>query len=119
MKENLICISCPLGCRLEVEIEDKTITKITGNSCPRGEIYATEELLAPKRIVTATCRTDSEHSPRLSVKTDAPILKEHIQGLLDSIYAKTVTLPVQKGDVIISNFKDTGVNVLATRSLKK
>ena len=118
MKENLICISCPLGCRLEVEIEDKKITKITGNNCARGEIYASEELLAPKRVVTATCPTNSADSPRLSVKTDVPILKEHIQSLLTEMYAHVVNLPVQKGDVLIRNYKDTGVNVVATRSLK-
>jgi len=118
MKENLICISCPLGCHLEVEIEDKTIMKISGNSCPRGEIYATEELLAPKRVVTATSPTNSKANPRISVKTTAPILKNLINPLIDEIHKVVVPLPVKCGDVIITNFRDSGVNVVVTRSLK-
>ena len=117
MKKNLICISCPLGCHLEVEIEEKSIISITGNSCPRGEIYASEELLAPKRVVTSTCRTDSKTFPRLPVKTNAPILKEHINALLADIHKCEAKIPVMKGDVIIADYKGTGVNVVATRSI--
>ncbi|MGL4369364.1 MAG: DUF1667 domain-containing protein [Spirochaetota bacterium] len=117
MKKNIICISCPLGCHIEVELEDKNIVSITGNNCPRGEIYATEELTAPKRVVTATCRTNSVNFPRLSVKTTAPILKEHINSLLEDIYRCEAKVPVKNGDVIISDYKGSGVNVVATRSI--
>ncbi|SQB27243.1 Uncharacterized protein with conserved CXXC pairs [Clostridium sporogenes] len=33
----LICIGCPLGCNLEVEIEDKEVKSVKGNTCPRGK----------------------------------------------------------------------------------
>ena len=117
MKKNLICISCPLGCHIEVELEEKNIVSITGNNCPRGEIYASEELTAPKRMVTATCRTDSAVSPRLPVKTTAPIPKELIDALIADIYKCEAKLPVKVGDVIISDYRGTGINVVATRSL--
>ncbi|GHT76886.1 hypothetical protein FACS1894124_8770 [Spirochaetia bacterium] len=58
MTHNLTCITCPIGCALTAEVgpggSDSGIT-VTGNRCPRGAAYAKEEILAPKRVVTATC----------------------------------------------------------------
>ena len=34
---SIICITCPKGCRLSVDEENGY--KVTGNGCPRGEIY--------------------------------------------------------------------------------
>ncbi|MGL5709777.1 MAG: DUF1667 domain-containing protein, partial [Cetobacterium sp.] len=53
MKE-MICILCPMGCHLNIDIENNY--KVTGNSCPKGEIYGKEELIAPKRVVTSIVR---------------------------------------------------------------
>lgn len=52
----LICIVCPKGCHLEAD-EGPSIV-VRGNACPRGAVYAREEMTAPKRTVTATCRAD-------------------------------------------------------------
>ncbi|NLK72013.1 MAG: NAD(FAD)-dependent dehydrogenase, partial [Clostridiales bacterium] len=35
-KRELICIGCPLGCVVNVELEDGTIKDISGYSCKRG-----------------------------------------------------------------------------------
>ena len=50
--EKLICIACPIGCHLEIDVEDDY--KVTGNQCKRGPIYAKKELTNPTRIVTST-----------------------------------------------------------------
>ena len=60
MAEELICITCPLGCHLSVERRADGGLSVSGNRCPRGARYAEEELLAPKRVVTATCRAVPE-----------------------------------------------------------
>ncbi|MEN6364591.1 MAG: DUF1667 domain-containing protein [Rectinema sp.] len=52
----LTCITCPIGCRLEVETSPDGGIKVSGNRCARGAVYAREEFLTPKRMVTATCR---------------------------------------------------------------
>jgi CxxC motif-containing protein len=118
MKKNYVCISCPVGCRLELEDIDGDLT-VTGNKCPRGEIYAREEYRSPKRTVTATCMIDSVQSVRLPVKTDKPVLKEHIKGLLDEIYGLRMVPPVKTGDVVIHNYNDTGINVISTKTVLK
>ncbi len=38
LNKEMICISCPLGCRLLVERDGDKIV-VTGNLCKRGERY--------------------------------------------------------------------------------
>ena len=47
---NLICIGCPLGCPLTVEMEGNEVKSVAGNTCPRGDAYAKKELTNPTRI---------------------------------------------------------------------
>ena len=53
-KRELICIGCPMGCPLTVQLEDGEILSITGQTCKRGEVYARNEVTNPTRIVTST-----------------------------------------------------------------
>ena len=55
-KRDLICINCPLGCMLTVEMDGKEVVSVSGNTCPRGEAYAKKEVTNPTRIVTSTVK---------------------------------------------------------------
>ncbi len=124
----LVCISCPVGCRIEaVRHEDGSVT-VTGNQCPKGEDYAREEITAPKRIVTTTVALaadgngvpdESGLSPvsRVPVRTDLPLPVEKIDALLSRLYTLRLETPVRRGDVIIDNFENTGVRVIASLSV--
>ena len=117
--QNLTCIVCPIGCSLEInEGVNANDLSITGNCCPRGDAYAREEILAPKRTVTATCSINGEAdcARRIPVKTVSPCPKEKISALLNDIYKVKITLPVKMGDIIISNWNDEGIDVAATRN---
>ena len=143
----LTCIVCPIGCSLLVEEgsekgsvpangsvpEDGSVPAlaliITGNRCSRGAAYAQEEIRAPKRVVTATCGinevTDEAGPPRsltaprrLPVKTSTPCPKEKINELLADIYRCKVNLPVKAGERLISDWKGSGIDVVAVRSLE-
>lgn len=46
-KRNLTCIVCPMGCALEVVIENGQVVSVTGNTCPRGAAYAKSECVHP------------------------------------------------------------------------
>jgi CxxC motif-containing protein len=121
MERKLVCISCPLGCRLTVTWADERDIKVTGNRCAKGESYAQEEILAPKRVVTATVAVAGAAAPiprRLPVKTNAPLLKEHICELLNRLYKIEVKPPLRCGDVLLKDIAGTGVDLVATRSLK-
>ena len=92
---------------------------VTGNSCPRGAVYAREEIRAPKRVVTATCGIEGEAGAvrRLPVKTSSPCPRENIPALLDDIYGTTVSLPIKSGDAIIAGWKGSKIDVVATRTI--
>ena len=124
MERKMVCISCPLGCRLTVRWENEDEITVKGNKCAKGESYAREEILAPKRVVTATVAVagpaEKAGGPRrLPVKTSAPLLKEHIAALLDELYGLEVKAPVACGDVLLPDVAGTGVDVVATRTVKE
>lgn len=114
MKE-LICITCPRGCRLSV---DENLN-VTGNFCPRGAAYAKAELTHPVRMVTHTVRIISELEMRLPVKTSQAIDKKLMFKVIDELDKIEVKAPVKIGDVIIKNIFGTGVDILATKNIGK
>lgn len=114
MEKEMICIVCPMGCHLKIDI--KTL-KVTGNTCPRGAIYAKEELSAPKRVVTSTVKIVGGLHNRLPVKTDVAIPKElnfDCMKLLNNIEVKA---PIKRGDIIIENILGIGANIIACRDM--
>ena len=115
MERNLICIGCPLGCMVKVELEDGQIKSITGNTCKRGEAYARKEVTAPTRIVTSTVRVEGGSIAMVSVKTKSDVPKDKIKEVMKALNGLTVKAPVRIGDVIVSNVADTGVDVVATK----
>jgi len=115
------CILCPNGCELEVRwIKSESglrVLKVKGHRCRRGVDYGTEEIVAPKRTVTTTVRVNGGIRPLVSVRTANPIPKEKIEDCLAELRRTTVKAPVNMGDVIVKNIAETGVGVVATRSV--
>lgn len=118
MSRELICISCPVGCRLTANIDKKGNVSITGNKCMRGEVYGREEIHSPKRVVTAVVRTDSQLLPYVPVRTAGPLPKEMVTELLNTLYGMQAVLPLKRGDVLIDNYAGSGVNVVITREVE-
>ena len=75
MKRELICIGCPMGCHLTAEIENGVVTRVTGNTCRRGEDYAKKECVAPMRTVTGTVALRGGRLPVLPVRTNGEVPK--------------------------------------------
>ncbi len=120
MKREMTCIACPIGCPLTIVFgEENEKVSVIGNRCSRGDIYGREEVLSPKRVVTATVSLLLGDLPRLSVRTDLPLGKEFIPALLSKLYRVGVEAPVHVGDVILADFRDTGVSVIATRNCRR
>lgn len=115
MKKELICIVCPMGCHLEVDIENDY--KVTGNQCKRGIDYGKKELTNPTRTITSTVKIVGGIYNRLPVKTDKEISKKliiHVMELLNDI---TVESPIKVGTVLLENILGTDVNIVASRSM--
>ena len=106
----LTCIECPMGCELEVSKEtDKLI--INGNGCPRGKIYAQNEIECPRRVLTTTVKTVS--GKMVAVKTDAPVKKSEVFSLMQIINEIKINLPVKVGQIICENIVEN-INLLST-----
>lgn len=110
----MVCIRCPLGCALTVTKEGEVIT-VTGNTCPRGEEYAKNELTAPMRTVTSTVRIKGRDKMVVSVKTASDIPKEKVMDCVLALKEIEIEAPVQIGDIVLSNVVGTGVDVVATK----
>ncbi|MCL2572653.1 MAG: DUF1667 domain-containing protein [Defluviitaleaceae bacterium] len=113
----LICISCPVGCNLAVELNDDDI-KVDGHKCMAGVKYAKEELKNPTRNIATSVRVVGGDMAMLSVKTSRPIPKGAIQAVVDAVHQVTMTAPVMIGDVVLADAAGTGVDVVATRKIR-
>lgn len=101
-KIEMICINCPLGCSLTVE-RDGDNFKVSGNTCPRGEKYAVNELTHPVRTLTTTVAVANREGAYLPVKTAKPISKGKLFEAMALVNSTKAVAPVKIGDVIIEN----------------
>ncbi|MCK5844430.1 MAG: DUF1667 domain-containing protein, partial [Victivallales bacterium] len=104
-----------MGCHLTIEGESPDSLTVSGNKCAKGAKYGVEEATNPKRVVTYVVRSDSETLPFVPVRTDNALPKKLIPALIADLNKLSVATPLTGGDVLIANFADTGVNVVATR----
>lgn len=119
MIRELTCIQCPMGCPLKVEIEDGKVISVTGNTCPRGKVYAEKEVTAPTRTVTSTVAVNGGERAVVAVKTAGDVPKELIFKCMEEINGASVDAPVHIGDVIVKNVCSSGTDVVATADCKK
>ena len=118
-QRELICIGCPMGCMLYVELNGNDVVSVSGNTCKRGDAYARKEVTAPTRIVTGSVRVLGGTLPVVSVKTKEDIPKDKIWDCMTDIKQVQVSAPVELGDVIVKNIADTGVDLVATKTVAK
>ena len=91
MKQELICIGCPMGCQLTAEVENGAVTSVTGNTCPRGDAYARRECVAPVRTVTGTVAIKGAALPVLPVRTNGEVVLQNVCGTgVDVVAAKNM-----------------------------
>lgn len=118
-KRQLTCIGCPIGCALDVTLENGQVTDVKGNTCPRGKIYAEKECTNPTRIVTSTVRVTNGEIDAVSVKTEADIPKNKIFECVEDLRSVVMEAPVSIGDIIAKDIAGTGVNIIATKDVAK
>lgn len=116
-KVNLICIGCPLGCPLEVEMDGSRVVSVSGNTCPNGDKYAHKEMTCPVRSVSSVVRVTGGTLRVVSVKTVTEIPKGKIFDCVRALKDIDIPAPVRIGDVILKNVADTGVDVVATKNV--
>lgn len=117
--KQLNCINCPMGCLITVTLEDGKVVKVEGNTCPRGETYAHQELTDPQRMLTSTVRVEGGALPLLPVVSKSTLPKGRIMDCAEALRSVAVQAPVKTGDVIVSNILGLGVDIIASRDMEK
>jgi CxxC motif-containing protein len=119
MTRELICIVCPMGCHISLEVDPEAPKgfRISGCTCKRGQEYAIKEVTAPTRMLTSTVRIQGARLPRLPVRTRSDIPKQRLGECMALINGLTVWSPVTMGQVLMHDLLGTGVDLIASRSL--
>ncbi|MCI9512825.1 MAG: DUF1667 domain-containing protein [Oscillospiraceae bacterium] len=114
MTKEMVCINCPLGCRLQVEMQAGTATAVTGNRCKRGQDYAVQEAVCPLRVLTGNMRAHGCERP-FPVRSSAPIPKAMLILCSQELRRIRPAPPIQVGDVVIRDILGTKVDIIATQ----
>ena len=113
---NIICVTCPKGCTLEVRHDGGLVAEIKPG-CKRGHEYAHHELTDPRRNVATSVRVRGAIHPLLPVYTSAPFPKKLIPRLLAEIRRVEVETPVKMGEVVLKDALGSGIDILASRDM--
>lgn len=120
MEEKILtCIRCPMGCRLEVDVENNEVLSVRGNTCKRGETYAKKEVIDPVRTVTSTVRVKGGEISQVSCKTSMDVKKDKVMDVMRALKNVEVLAPISIGDVLIKNVAGTESDIIATRDIRK
>lgn len=117
MEKEIICIACPIGCKMKVTLDGTNIIKIEGNQCKNGEKYAKQEAILPCRVLTTTVETDDPLIPLLPVRSDGEIPFTKISECMKEISKNKISGSVKRGKVLIKNIIGSNVNIIACRTL--
>ena len=114
-KKELICIECPTGCPLLVDIDGGKLAAVSGNKCPKGQEYAASEIKDPRRILTSAILCEGLDVRMLPVRTDKPIPKARLMEAMEAIKRIRIKRAMKAGEVVEQNFLGLGVALVATR----
>lgn len=117
------CTTCPSECLLTVEVERDAdgaaveVRSVTGNSCPRGDKFAHQELTCPMRVLTTTVAVSGGDEALLPVRTAEAIpLALHTQAM-DLIRGLVVEAPIRMGNVVLEDLLHTGIDLIASMDI--
>ena len=116
MERDLVCIVCPIGCRLKITGTADDL-QVSGNTCPKGISYAKEEITSPVRMICTTVKIEGGVHHVVPVKTDKPIPAQYKLEVVKAVNSVVVKSPVKMGDIIIPDLFGTGVNIVAERDM--
>jgi len=114
----LTCILCPNGCLLFVSENKNKQPEVHGSQCKRGDQFALDEVLDPKRTITGTIKTIFPEMPQLPVKTDGEVPLFKVKEVYDLIKSLRITKLYRNGELIASNVLGMDVNVISTSDMQ-
>ena len=123
MRKGLVCVLCPNGCYVEVELRETSsgpqVQEVTGALCKKRDKWVRQEVIQPLRTIASSVLVEGGNFALASVRTDAPIPLESISSVMEEIKRVRVKAPVNIGQVILANPAGTPCNIIATRAVER
>ena len=117
-KKHFTCVTCPIGCEIDVELQDGNVVSMEGSKCKKGKEFVLQELEEPMRILTTTVRIQGARWAMLPVRTDKPIPKRLLFRVIEELANIELQAPAKMSDVIVGDIAGTGADIVATRNMK-
>ena len=115
MQKNIICVSCPMGCGITVDLNDNgEVISVKGNTCKRGDAYARTECTHPVRSLATTVKVSGGVHNVVPCKSKGALPNEKSMDCMEAIAKVEVKAPVKLGDVLVENICGTGIDIVAT-----
>jgi len=115
-----ICLRCPQGCEVRTILgPNDEIMEINGNRCKLGREYVEQEIRDPRRVLPTSVRVRGGIRPLVPVWTPEPMPKGLLLELAKDTRRIELEAPVHVGDVVIENWRDTGVRLVASGEVPK
>lgn len=112
MRYELLCVCCPVDCRLSGVFSPEEKERIAKFTCPTGWSYASYEQRLRAKMVTALIPIKGGTVP-LRVRTSKPVPREKIYELLEELSKVTASVPVYEGQIIVHNICGFEVDIAA------
>ena len=115
----VVCVLCPMGCKINVKIRNGKVIEIENNGCKRGIDYSMKEVTSPVRDFFTTIRVEHGRIPMLSVRSTQPVPKNQLMACALELSKLVVPAPVKIGDTIVKNILNLGIDIIATKDVEK
>jgi len=119
LKKKLTCIECPVGCILDIEYNKSRILSLEGNKCNKGEKFAHDEIIDPRRVLTTTIAIESDLFNRLPVRSRIAVPRGQVIDMIRKVKKMKVRAPVKAGDIIIKDFLESGIDIISSFTIEK
>lgn len=119
MKKRLTCIECPVGCILDIEYNKSRVLSVKGNECSKGEKFAHDEIIDPRRVLTTTIGIESALFNRLPVRSRIDVPRDQVMDMIRQVKKIKAKVPVKAGDIIIKDFLESGIDIISSFTIEK
>jgi CxxC motif-containing protein len=116
-KKHFTCVICPLGCEIDVELQNGNVVSMEGSKCEKGKEFVLQELEEAMRILTTTVPIKGAKWAMLPVRTDKPIPKRLLSKVIEQLATIELHAPVKMYHVIVKDVAGTDANIVATRNM--
>ena len=114
------CVVCPNGCALQVEVSEgdkPRCLSVSGNLCPRGKLWAEQEVENPLRTISTNILVIGGTLPVVSVRTLDAIPLTQVRAVRESLKTIVLRAPVMIGDIVSDCPAGVPCRVSATRNV--